>query len=198
MTKPITDIDKFVSDTAFDSLYSLRAQQLSAIHWTPLQTVKKAALHLTGGSGKRILDIGSGVGKFCIIAAHYFPDYEFYGVEQRKALIDEAIIAQNATGISNAKFIHENFTALDPDEYDHFYFYNSFSENIYHYKPIDNLVNASLEIYQDYIQHFHQLLEAKPPGTRLATFHCQQNEVPPGYKRIQHITGEDLKLWIKQ
>lgn len=189
--------DIFSSDAAFDSLYTLRAQQLSAIHWTPLQIAIKAATFLTGGTGKHILDIGSGVGKFCIIGAHYFPGHIFYGVEQRRTLIDEAIIAQNATATTNAQFIYGNFTDLETDHYDHFYFYNSFSENVFHYKPIDNLIDASAALYTSYIEHFHQMLEEKPAGTRLATFHCHHNQIPPGYKRVEHITGQQLKFWIK-
>lgn len=190
--------DKFSSDTAFDSLYSLRAQQLSSIHWTPIAIARKAAAHLTAAGGKNILDIGSGTGKFCIVAGHFFPEFIFTGVEQRKTLIDEAIIAQNATNTKNVKFIHANFNELNMDTYDHFYFYNSFSENIFHYKPIDNLVNCSAAIYEEYIMQFYELLEEKPPGTRLAAFHCPDNYVPSTYKRVKHITGDSLSLWIKE
>jgi len=198
MSEPKVQDNRFSSDAAFDSLYSLRAQQLSSIHWTPLQVAKKAAAYLAEGPGKHILDIGSGVGKFCIIGAYYFPEYIFHGVEQRKTLVDEAIIAQNATGVLNANFIHANFTELDMELYDHFYFYNSFSENINHYKPIDNLIDASYNIFQYYLSQFSNILAEKPSGTRLATFHCYDDEVPPGYKQVHHITGEQLKLWIKQ
>lgn len=191
-------IDNFSSDAAFDSLYSLRAQQLSSIHWTPIDVAKKAAMHLTEGEGKNILDIGSGVGKFCLVAAQFFPDHIFHGVEQRKALVDEAIIAQNATRITNANFIHANFNELNMDDYDHIYFYNSFSENLFHYKPIDNLIDCSEDIYNEYLSQFYTLLEEKPSGTRVATFHCSNEYVPSSYKRVQHITGEALKLWIKR
>ncbi|MBB6501520.1 class I SAM-dependent methyltransferase [Pedobacter cryoconitis] len=191
-------IDNFSSDAAFDNLYSLRAQQLSSIHWTPIDIAIKAATYLTGGKGRNIIDIGSGVGKFCLVAAHNFPDYIFHGVEQRKALVDEAIIAQNATKLINVNFIHANFNELNMDEYDHIYFYNSFSENLFHYKPIDNLINCSQDIYDEYLKMFYELLEDKPSGTRVATFHCSNEYIPPAYKRVQHITGEALKLWIKQ
>jgi cyclopropane fatty-acyl-phospholipid synthase-like methyltransferase len=198
MGTPLSSDDRFSSDAAFDTLYSLRAQQLSSMHWTPLEIAKRAAEHLTKGTGKHILDIGSGVGKFCIAAAYYFPGYTFYGVEQRKALIDEAIIAQNATNVSNVTFIHANFNELDMDQFDHFYFYNSFSENIVHYKPIDNLIQTSTEIYKEYLSQLYTLLEEKPPGTRLATYHCPNDYVPPAYKRLKYTTGDTLSLWLKQ
>lgn len=189
---------RYLSDAAFDSLYSLRAQQLSAIHWTPIDIAKRAALHLTGGEGKDILDIGSGVGKFCLVAAHYFPSHTFHGVEQRKALVDEAIIAQKASNTLNADFLHANFNEIDTNVYNHFYFYNSFSENLFHYKPIDNLVITSDEIYESYLNEFYQLLTEKKSGTRLATYYCPDGYVPPDYKTIKHTSGDPLKLWIKQ
>lgn len=198
MGTPLSSDHRFLNDAAFDSIYSLRAQQLSSMHWTPIHIARKAADHLTAGSGTHILDIGSGVGKFCITAAHYFPQHHFYGVEQRKSLIDEAIIAQNATNTTNVHFIHANFTTLSMDRYDHFYFYNSFSENIVHYKPIDNLIQTSAEIYEEYLARFYELLEDKPAGTRLATFHCPDDYVPPAYKRLKHLAGDPLGLWLKQ
>ena len=188
----------FTSDAEFDSLYSLRAQQLSAIHWTPIEIAKKAALHLCSGKGSDILDIGSGTGKFCLVAGHYFPDFNFTGVEQRKALVDEAIITQTATKVLNVKFIHANFNELDTDRYDHFYLYNSFSENLFHYKPIDNLVSTSVEIYNEYRNQFYELLENKPQGTRVATFHCPDGYLPADYKSVKYTSGDPLKLWIKQ
>jgi len=187
----------FSNDAAFDSLYSLRAQQLSSIHWTPIEIAKKAAFHLCGGPGNNILDIGSGTGKFCLVAGYYFPDFHFTGVEQRKLLVDEAIITQNATEVLNVNFIHGNFTELNMDQYDHFYLYNSFSENLFHYKPIDNLISTSVEIYDEYRNHFYELLESKPPGTRVATFHCPDDYLPGDYKIEKFIPGDSLKLWIK-
>jgi len=189
--------NRYLNDAEFDSLYSLRARQLSAIHWTPVEIAKKAAFHLCSGTGKNILDIGSGVGKFCLVGAHYFPEFIFHGVEQRQALVNEAIITQNATKSLNVNFIHANFTELDMDNYDHFYLYNSFSENLFHYKPIDNLVSTSNDIYQEYLSLFYELLEDKPAGTRLATYYCPEGYVPPSYKNIKNETTNPLKLWTK-
>lgn len=186
----------FCSDRQFDSLYTLRAQQLSAIHWTPVAVARQAAAHLCNGPGKNIMDIGSGTGKFCLVGAYYFPEYEFYGIEQRKALVDEAVITQKATQLQNVHFLHGNFTGTDMQPYDHFYFYNSFSENLYHYKPIDNLVSSSAAIYEEYLQRFYTLLEEKPAGTRLATYYCPDDAIPAAYRKIRSAADRHLQLWI--
>ena len=68
----------------------------------------------------RIFDIGSGVGKFCLTAAHFKPKSTFYGIEQRKRLVNEADAAKGALNIRNAFFIAGNFTQIDFRNYDHF------------------------------------------------------------------------------
>jgi len=193
----IMNKDIFSGDEAFDSLYSLRARQLSAIHWTPMEIAKKAGAFLCADGGKHILDIGSGVGKFCIIAAHFNNDFVFHGIEQRKSLTDEALIAQKATNTGNVNFIQGNFNNLRMEEFDHFYFYNSFMENLDYHIPIDNLIPTSAEIYTEYLQTFQDVLEDRKPGTRLATYHADEHYIPGSYKKINHRPGNPLILWIK-
>ena len=60
-------------------------------HFTPIEVAKKAAAFLSLDNNKKIVDIGSGIGKFCLTAAHLFPNCEFYGIEQRLALHEVAI-----------------------------------------------------------------------------------------------------------
>src|SRR4051812_20257231 len=79
----------FSSDAAFDWMYPECFQVLSLKHWTPLAIARKAAGFLAE-PGTRVLDIGSGIGKFCLAAAHHFPETFFYGVEQRHELVYHA------------------------------------------------------------------------------------------------------------
>lgn len=187
----------FSVDEAFDNLYSLRAKQLSSVHWTPVQIAREAAAFLCAGGGANILDIGSGVGKFCIVGAHYNPTFTFYGIEQRKSLTDEALFAQKATRLNNIKFTEGNFSEMDMDMYDHFYFYNSFMENLDFQKPIDNLISTSTEIFTAYNLQLQEMLDSRPAGTRLATYHTDQQLIPISYKKINYKTGDKLILWIK-
>lgn len=187
----------FVSDHQFNQLYPLPIQLLSARHWTPLSIAKKAADFLAASDHVRILDIGSGVGKFCLGAAYHKPFATFYGVEQRSSLIYHANVAMKILGINNVHFSHGNFTQLDLADYDHFYFYNSFYENLSGTDKIDNSIEYSGELYNYYNRYLYNQLERKPAGTRVASFHSLEDEMPPDY----HIVGSEmnnlLKFWVK-
>jgi SAM-dependent methyltransferase len=187
-----------MSDAAFDWLYSERVQLLSKRHWTPLGVAKKAAQFLAEQPGKKILDIGSGVGKFCLIGAHFYPQAEFYGVEQRQDLFNHAIAAKEATQTMNATFMHGNFTQLDLDEYDHFYFYNAFFENLDDQDRIDHRIDYSSSLYVYYSRYLYKGLVNKPSGTRLVTFHSLEDEIPPGYQLVDASVDFLLKMWIKR
>ena len=123
-------MDPFRSDEAFNSLYPAHIAQLASRHWTPLSVAKEAAHFLAVGDSPRILDIGSGVGKFCLTGAHYYPKAFFAGVEHRVALNTIATQLASQLGIMNTHFFEGNFSTIDFSAYHHFYFYNSFYEHL--------------------------------------------------------------------
>ncbi len=159
---------------------------------------RKAAQFLADEPGKKILDIGSGVGKFCLIGAHYNPHAQFYGVEQRQELYSCALAVKEATRISNAEFIHGNFTQLDLEAYDGFYFYNAFFENLDDQDRIDHLIDYSTSLYIYYCRYLYKALYNKPSGTRLVTFHSLEDEIPPGYQLVDASVDSLLKMWVKR
>src|SRR5882757_15574 len=133
----------FSSDWQFQLLYPISIQQLARRHWTPLNVARMTSEFLVTGDGVRVLDIGSGVGKFCLSASYYKPNAFFDGVEQRNSLIGHAETARNILGLFNVSFIHGNFTQLNLTKYDHFYFYNSFFENLDGTDKIDDSIQYS-------------------------------------------------------
>ncbi|RAJ87959.1 hypothetical protein CLV59_101724 [Chitinophaga dinghuensis] len=188
----------FLNDGAFDWLYPERIQRLSRRHWTPLGVAKASARFLANKPGAKILDIGSGVGKFCLVGGHYFPDAYFYGVEQREELHQIALEARDMTGKFNVEFIHGNFTHLDMDDFDNFYFYNSFFENLDHNDRIDHQIAYSPSLYVYYCKYLFKLLDARPSGTRLVTFHSLGDEIPPAYHLVESSIDTLLKMYIKK
>ena len=131
----------FGSESHFHLLYPAPLHSLARNHWTPLLVAQKAANFLAAENGVRILDIGSGIGKFCLAAAYYKPKAVFYGIEQRKDLVEYAEAARRVVGLHNVSFIHGNITEIDFKNYDHFYFYNSFYENLATAEKIDDSVS---------------------------------------------------------
>lgn len=194
-SKSVTHL--FNSDEVFNRLYTPMIQALSGRHWTPLSVSRKAADFLAAEDNSRILDIGSGAGKFCLAAAYNKPHSYYTGIEQRKYLVDIAESVRLKLNLNNCEFIHGNFTQIDFNGYNHFYFYNSFYENLAGTDKIDDSIDYSRELYNYYNRYLFRQLEIRPAGTRLATFHSLEDEIPPSY----HIVGTGfdnlLKFWIK-
>jgi SAM-dependent methyltransferase len=200
-SKPVPDQlsgeNWFNSDMEFNALYPPSIQALAKYHWTTLPIAMKAARFLAGDGHARILDIGSGVGKFCLAAAYYTPNALYYGVEQRKSLIRYAEAAKSKLHIENVSFIHGNFTQLDLKKYDHFYFYNAFYENLDGTDKIDDSIAYSGELYNYYNRYLFRQLRQKPKGTRLCTLCSLENEIPPDFQDIGSEMNELLKFWEK-
>jgi hypothetical protein len=188
----------FESDFQFHQLYPLEIQLLANKHWTPLDIIRKAAQFLAPKDGIKVLDIGSGVGKFCLTGAYLKPGTFFYGIEQRQNLSDYAEEAKNVLDLMNANFLRGNFTQLDLKHYDNFYFYNSFFENLDGSEKIDNTLLYSESLYNYYSQYLRKELEKMPSGTRIATCCSWDDEIPDDYDLIESQINTALKFWIKR
>ena len=184
-------------DDNFNELYPPDIKRLAKQHWTPLH-VTRLVVNFLGGKDLKILDIGSGVGKFCLAAAYYAPDTRFYGIEQRDYLIEHAKNAQKDLRVKNVSFIHGSFTKLDLREYDHFYFFNSFYENINDYDRIDENIEYSESLFDYYVGYLYSELQQLPKGTKIATYHSFHGEIPIGYEMIESHLNGDLNFWIKK
>jgi ubiquinone/menaquinone biosynthesis C-methylase UbiE len=187
----------FRTDSSLDKLYPKAIQLLSARHWTPIHVTQLVAPFLVTHPGVKVLDIGSGVGKFCLAGAYYKQHASFYGVEQRKDLIDHAEKARDVLGLQNVHFIHSNITELDFSQYHHFYFFNSFYENLMDKDLIDDNITCSASLFNFYHKQLYKKLKEMPAGTRVATYHCLNNKIPPEYHLVETKVETLLQFWIK-
>jgi SAM-dependent methyltransferase len=187
----------FSEESHFCQLYPLTIQQLDRTHWSPLIVAYKACQFLADRNGVKILDIGSGVGKFCFAGAYYKPSAFFYGVEQREYLVELAQKARGKLGRMKVTFEHKNFTQMDFDEFDSFYFYNSFFENLEGTNKIDDTIEYSLELYDYYNRFLIKKLSQKSVGTKLATYQSFGYEIPSSYVLVDTQMNGELKFWIK-
>ena len=188
---------KFSSDAKLERLYPEAIRSLSRMHWSPLYVTQKVVSYLAVNDRVKVLDIGSGVGKFCLAGAFYKPTVSFYGVEQRKKLIEHAEAARIALGLQNVYFSHRNFTQLNFNEYDHIYFYNAFFENLDGTDKIDDEFVYSNELYNYYSIYLYNQLEKMPIGTRVATYCSWGDEIPPCFQLAETHFNNLLKFWIK-
>jgi len=186
----------FRNDAEFDWLYPEHLQLISLRHWTPLAVAKKAAdyLDLPGN----ILDIGSGTGKFCLTAAHRHPHGNYFGVEQRHELLHYANVAGRYLSLDNVHFIHADITQINFHEFDHFYFFNSFFENIDQENAIDDTIEISHSLYEYYNRYLMTALKDKPPGTRVVTYQSLGEMIPSGYELAEQSFFSLLQLWIRR
>jgi len=187
----------FISDQEFNQLYPAEIELLAKRHWTPLNVARLASGFLAMGSNTRILDIGSGVGKFCLCGAYHNPASLYFGIEQRRELVRHANKAKSKLNLDNVHFIHGNFTQLDLKDYDNFYFFNSFFENLDGTDKIDDSIEYSEELFEYYSRYLFRQLNKVPRGTRLVTYHSMEHEVPPGFAIVDTDLGDLLKFWIK-
>jgi hypothetical protein len=187
----------FSSDAKLHQLYPKSIRTLARMHWSPLYVIQKVITYLASNDKVKVLDIGSGVGTFCLAGAFYKSSVDFFGVEQRKSLVDHAESVRKKLGFQNVQFIHRNFTQINLNEFDHFYFYNSFFENLDGTDKIDNEIAYSNDLYNYYSIYLYNQLERMPQGTKVATYCSWGDEIPPGYRLAETHFNNLLKFWIK-
>lgn len=198
MSETLYHPDYLVSDDGFDNLYPEAVKHLAKKHWTPVAVARQAAAFLAQDAGSRILDIGAGIGKFCLIGAAQHQDCHFSGIEQRQELVSLAEAAKRQTALENVSFLTGNFQQIDFRHFDHFYFFNSFYENLADKKLwIDSKVNHSLSLYEHYTFTLYKKLAEMPRGTRLVTYHSSREVIPPEYKLARNPHNTMLWCWVR-
>ena len=117
-----------IKDEEFDMIYPAVMRKMSKRHFTEIEVAIKAAQLLVTKPKQKILDIGSGVGKFCFVAGSY-TEANYVGVDYRKHFVELCNHLVLEHRFKNVSFIHSDVVNIDFTQYDAFYFFNSFLEN---------------------------------------------------------------------
>jgi SAM-dependent methyltransferase len=192
-SETITNLD----EDAFNLLLPEKIMVKSKRFFTPAGIAIQAAKWLSGNDKRDILDIGAGVGKFCLFGAMN-TESNFTGIEMRPHLVEIAEDMFRYFGVKKAKIIQGNITDFQFTEFNSFYLYNPFHENIVPYLRMDDSILLSEDFYCVYIQHTRSQLAMAQIGTKLVTYHGGNLEVPTSYKKVEEFFGGDLKFWIKE
>jgi SAM-dependent methyltransferase len=184
------------TDDEFDEAFPEEVRDLSPCHWSPVEACRKAAQWLVTEPGTRVLDVGCGPGKFCVIGAATTAGH-FTGVEQRGHLCRTGRNLIKKYNIPRVEILHANVTGMNFRDYDAFYIFNPFEENVIESLRIDDAVKLTSVLFIQYTKWVHRELSLLPAGTRVVTFHGGCEEIPPCYTCEETACGGHLRLWIK-
>lgn len=191
---PINDID-------FDQIYPPRVRALSDVQWSSIKVARHVADMIGKDSKDRFIDIGSGVGKLCVLLS-LLTKLEIYGVEQREDLfkIAQKVIDENQ--LARIHLSYGNMLSLDWSLYDIFYLYNPFQEHtcgVYEGGLIDKNIDLDRKYYAHYISEVFRQMSWLEPGKRVIIFHGYGGIMPPSMKLLEsrHVNKGELCLWVK-
>jgi len=188
--------NQHITDNEFDEIFQNEIKSTSEIHFTPVEVCIVAARYLAEVAGTRVLDIGSGAGKFCFVGASCTDGF-FVGVELRRSFSEAASQIYTKNHLSNVQFIHANITDIDFSDYDAFYIFNAFHENITISERINDDIPLNRDFYYKYSMYVKEQLDSKPSGTRLVTYFSFGKEIPDSYEIKFSAFNGKLKFWEK-
>ncbi|MGZ3454578.1 MAG: class I SAM-dependent methyltransferase [Polyangiales bacterium] len=188
------------TDEEFEAFLPQSIRDKAGRYFTPVSVARHASRLLREANARWVLDVGSGAGKFCIVAAQESPRVQFVGIEQRSYLVDVARDTAERLGVDNAHFIVGDATRAPLADFDALYFFNPFAENAF--EPEDRL-DETVELtefryFHDVMQFERSLLRAKV-GTLVVTYHTFGGRIADSYQLLrEELAGTDrLRLWQK-
>ncbi len=188
-----------VQDSVFDRVYPPGIQLVSGTFWTPVDVALTTTSWLAAFGAKSVLDVGAGVGKFCIVSS-LASDRTVTGIEQRSHLV-EAARAAAAQYDAPVECIHGTLDSIDASRFDAFYLFNPFGENLSH--P-DEQLDATVELSRQRCLHdlatVERWLDLAPARTCVVTYHGFGGRIPSTYHMLRTTPkGTDhLRLWMKR
>jgi len=188
-----------VSDHDFDRLLEPQSRALSRIHWSPVKVCARAVELLKPGPHTRVLDVGSGAGKFCVLGS-LLTEASFTGVERREQLVGEANALAERTCAPLTDFVLGDAFALDWSAFDALYFYNPFGElEVTELGRIDGQLDADRAELAYRRDETARRLSKMPVGTRVVLFHGAGTDMPPGYSLLSREGRDEgpLELWMQ-
>lgn len=189
-----------VCDVDFDRVYPTWARRLSDMHWTPVEVARRAAALLCTSHRSRILDVGAGVGKFCIIGA-LTTRATFIGVEQRPTFVQTATDLAQQLGARRVWFQQGSAFDLDWQSFDGIYLFNPFFEHL-SMEPEELMVDAielsPARFHQD-VDRTIEKLSHVADGTRVVLYHGFGGLLPDDFHLIhrEQVRESYMELYVK-
>lgn len=188
-------------DVAFDSVYPTEIRRISKRFWTPVAVARRAATLFAAAGVSRVLDVGSGVGKFALVAAATEPLRLFVGIEHRRHLVDIAAHARDELGLVNARFRAADVTRMSWAGFGGVYLFNPLAENLFDGADrIDGRVELSVKRLQRDAWRIERALRQAPLGMAIVTYHGASVRIPGCYvlEACEPAGSDWLRLWVRR
>jgi predicted RNA methylase len=188
------------SDHVVDALLPLEYRLRSSMFWTPVSVALCVARWLRHHNVSSVLDVGSGVGKFCAIAA-CVSNATFVGIEQRPALIEAGRALCRSLGVEHrVQFIAGEFGATTIPRVSAYYCFNPFGEHLFEDGDrIDHTPPLGMRRFRRDAAAMSQVLREASVGTLFCTYNGFGGLIPRTYDLV--ATRDDfacpLRLWKK-
>jgi SAM-dependent methyltransferase len=187
-----------MDDVAFDALLTPEVRRVSPRSWTPVPVATTAARWLESEGARRVLDVGSGVGKFCVVAASV-TSLRLVGVERKVELVAIAEELASRLGVTDrVAFVRGELHDIDLSGFDALYFYNPLVEQVLALgDPARRKLSRRAAADVAYAEG---ALAALPIGTMLVTYHGFGGLLHEGWDLLRATTTGAGRLccWRKR
>lgn len=189
-----------VPDRFFDRFLPQDLAALSSDQWTPLEVVSGVMGWLRELGVQRVVDIGSGPGKFCVAAA-LISGCELIGLEQSPRFVAVALSLAKLFGVQRrASFVHRTLGDGDLPPADAYYLYNPFAQHLF--APGDDFCRGATPDYERYrrdVALAQDTFRRAPVGQIVVTYNGFGGLMPASYEvcRLSRELPCVLRLWRK-
>lgn len=195
---PIVPLRELIDDDAFDALLSVEVRRRATSYWSRVDVAQRAARWFSEVGARRVLDVGAGVGKFCIIAS-LATRQRVWGLERRGRLVEEGRQLSAKLG-ADVVLHHGTLKDVDPAGFDGLYFFNPFGEYVAEqHERFDEDAPSSVHEYVHDARTVELWLRKLPVGTTMITYNGLGGRIPLSWElqRKEELHGDPLRLWMK-
>jgi SAM-dependent methyltransferase len=188
------------TDSAIDRYLPARFRFVSHQYWTPVAVALRVSQWLTEVGAKTVLDVGSGPGKFCVLGA-LSTHCSFVGIEQRERLFLAAHQLARCFEVNErVRLVHGVFGEVPLENFDAYYFYNPFIENVFPSEEwLDDSVEHSEEKFNREVALVGKLMRNSPIGTYIICYNGFGGSISHDYELVRNDPSsfDSLRMWKK-